>query len=38
MAMFVATIRFAEQGIQSVRETTKRAAAFKTAAKIRKPR
>jgi uncharacterized protein with GYD domain len=33
MPMFAATIRFTEQGIQSVRETTRRAAAFKTAAK-----
>jgi uncharacterized protein with GYD domain len=33
MASFVATIRFTEQGIQAVHETTKRAAAFKGAAK-----
>lgn len=33
MATFIATIRFTEQGIQSVRETTRRAAAFKAATK-----
>jgi uncharacterized protein with GYD domain len=33
MATFVATIRFTEQGIKSVHETTRRAAAFKAAAK-----
>ena len=33
MATFVAIVRFTEQGMQSVRETTKRAAAFKAAAK-----
>jgi uncharacterized protein with GYD domain len=33
MARFVATIRFTEQGIKSVRETTRRAASFKAAAK-----
>jgi uncharacterized protein with GYD domain len=33
MAMFVSTIRFTEQGIQSVRDTTRRAASFKAAAK-----
>jgi uncharacterized protein with GYD domain len=30
---FVATIRFTEQGIKSIRETTRRAASFKGAAK-----
>ena len=30
---FIATIRFTEQGIKSVRETTRRAASFKAAAK-----
>ena len=33
MARFVATVRFTDQGIKSIRETTQRAAAFKTAAK-----
>lgn len=33
MASFVATLRFTEQGLQGVRETTRRAAAFKAAAK-----
>ena len=33
MASFVATIRFTEQGIQAVHETTRRTAAFKGAAK-----
>jgi uncharacterized protein with GYD domain len=30
---FVATIRFTDQGIKSIHETTRRAASFKTAAK-----
>jgi uncharacterized protein with GYD domain len=30
---FVATIRFTDQGIKSIRETTRRAASFKSAAK-----
>ncbi len=33
MATFISTIKFTEQGVKSVAETTKRAAAFKTAAK-----
>lgn len=33
MARFVATIRFTEQGLQSIRDTTQRASAFKAAAK-----
>jgi uncharacterized protein with GYD domain len=33
MPTFAATIRFTEQGIQSIRETTRRAATFKAAAK-----
>jgi len=33
MAMFVSTIKFTGQGIQSIGETTKRASAFKSAAK-----
>ena len=33
MATFITTIRFTEQGIKSIRETTKRAAAFKSAVK-----
>jgi uncharacterized protein with GYD domain len=33
MATFAATIRFTEQGIQSIQDTTRRSAAFKSAAK-----
>jgi uncharacterized protein with GYD domain len=33
MAKFVATVSFTEQGVKSVRETTRRATAFKAAAK-----
>lgn len=33
MATFVATVNFTEQGVKSVRETTRRAASFKAAAK-----
>ena len=33
MAKFVATVKFTEQGIKTVNETTRRAAAFKSAAK-----
>lgn len=33
MATFVSTIKFTEQGIKAIGETTKRAAAFKSAAK-----
>jgi uncharacterized protein with GYD domain len=33
MATFISTIRFTEQGIKAIGETTKRAAALKTAAK-----
>jgi uncharacterized protein with GYD domain len=33
MSTFIATIRFTEQGLQTINDTTKRAAAFKTAAK-----
>ena len=33
MATFITTIKFTEQGIQSIRESPKRAAAFKSAAK-----
>jgi uncharacterized protein with GYD domain len=33
MATFLATIRFTEQGLKTVRDTTKRASAFKAAAK-----
>ena len=33
MATFVSTIKFTEQGISTIRDTCKRAAAFKTAAK-----
>lgn len=33
MATFIATIKFTEKGIQAIRESTKRATAFKTAAK-----
>lgn len=33
MPRFVATIRFTEQGIKNIGETTRRAAAFKAAAK-----
>lgn len=33
MATFITTINFTEQGIQSIRESPKRAAAFKSAAK-----
>ena len=33
MSRFVATIRFTDQGIKSIQETTRRAASFKAAAK-----
>ena len=33
MATFISTIKFTEHGIESIGDTTKRAAAFKTAAK-----
>jgi uncharacterized protein with GYD domain len=33
MATFVSTIKFTEQGIKAIRETTKRAASIKAAAK-----
>lgn len=33
MATFVATITFTDQGLKSIRETTRRAASFKAAAK-----
>lgn len=33
MATFITTIRFTEKGLQGIRDTTKRAAAFKAAAK-----
>jgi uncharacterized protein with GYD domain len=33
MATFITMVKFTEKGVQEVRETTKRAAAFKTAAK-----
>ena len=33
MARFVAAIRFTDQGIKSIQETTRRAASFKAAAK-----
>lgn len=33
MATYITTIKFTEQGIQSIRESPKRAAAFKSAAK-----
>ena len=33
MATFISTIKFTAQGIQAINETTKRAAALKTAAK-----
>ena len=33
MARFVATIRFTDQGLKSIQETTRRAASFKAAAK-----
>ena len=33
MATFVSTIKFTEQGIKSIKETTKRAASIKAAAK-----
>jgi uncharacterized protein with GYD domain len=33
MATFISTIKFTTQGIQGIRDTTKRAAALKTAAK-----
>lgn len=33
MATFITTIKFTEQGIQSIQDSPKRAAAFKTAAK-----
>ena len=33
MATFISTIKFTDQGIQGIRETTKRAAAFKASAK-----
>lgn len=35
MATFIATIKFTEQGIKAIGESTKRAAALKTAAKKR---
>ncbi|MBI3839580.1 MAG: GYD family protein, partial [Planctomycetia bacterium] len=33
MATFISTIKFTEKGIQKIHESTKRAAAFKAAAK-----
>jgi uncharacterized protein with GYD domain len=33
MATFITTIKFTEQGVKSIRETTKRAAAFRSAVK-----
>ena len=33
MATFITTIRFTEQGLQAIQETTRRSAAFKTAVK-----
>jgi uncharacterized protein with GYD domain len=33
VATFITTIKFTEKGIQAIRETTKRSAAFKAAAK-----
>ena len=33
MATYITTIKFTEEGIQGIRDTAKRAAAFKTAAK-----
>ena len=33
MASYISTVRFTEQGIQNIKETCKRANAFKTAAK-----
>lgn len=33
MATFISTIKFSDQGISNIKETCKRAAAFKTAAK-----
>jgi uncharacterized protein with GYD domain len=33
MATFISTVKFTEQGLQSIQNTTKRAAAFKTVAK-----
>ena len=33
MATFIATTKFTQKGLEEIRETTKRAAAFKTAAK-----
>jgi uncharacterized protein with GYD domain len=33
MATFIATVKFTQQGIEAIRETGKRAAAFKVAAK-----
>jgi uncharacterized protein with GYD domain len=33
MATYISTIKFTEQGIQNIRESPKRAAAFKSAAK-----
>jgi uncharacterized protein with GYD domain len=33
MATFITMVKFTEKGVQDVRDTTKRAAAFKTAAK-----
>jgi uncharacterized protein with GYD domain len=33
MATFISTVKFTEQGLQSIQDTTKRAAAFKTVAK-----
>lgn len=33
MATFITTVKFTEQGIQNIKDTTKRAAALKSAAK-----
>ena len=33
MATFISTVKFTEQGLHSIQETTKRAAAFKASAK-----
>src|SRR5436190_5655681 len=33
MATFITTVKFTEQGVKSIRDTTKRAASFKSAAK-----
>jgi hypothetical protein len=37
MATFVATVTFTEQGVKTIRETTRRAASFKTAAMVPGP-